>query len=39
MFRIWANKILKEYMLRDQAINQHKLDYLEKTVKLKARFK
>ncbi len=33
-FRQWANKILKDYMLRGYAINQARLDYLEKTVKL-----
>lgn len=33
-FRKWANKILKDYMLKDYAINQKRLDYLEKTVKL-----
>lgn len=33
-FRKWANKILKDYMLKGYAINQKRLDYLEKTVKL-----
>ena len=33
-FRIWANKILKDYMLKGYAVNQKRLDYLEKTVKL-----
>jgi prophage maintenance system killer protein len=33
-FRRWANKILKDYMLKGYAINQKRLDYLEKTVKL-----
>lgn len=33
-FRIWANKILKEYILKGYAINQKRLDYLEKTIKL-----
>jgi len=33
-FRIWANKVLKEYMLKGYAINQRRLEYLEKTVKL-----
>ena len=33
-FRKWANKILKDYMLKGYAINQRRLDYLEKTVKL-----
>ena len=30
----WANKILKDYMLKGYAINQRRLEYLEKTVKL-----
>ena len=34
IFRKWANKILKDYMLKVYAINQRRLDYLEKTVKL-----
>ena len=34
IFRRWANKILKEYMLKGYAINQRRLEYLEKTVKL-----
>lgn len=34
MFRRWANSILKEYMLKGYAINQRRLDFLEKTVKL-----
>ena len=34
IFRQWANKILKDYMLKGYAINQKRLDYLEKTVKL-----
>ena len=38
-FRIWANKILKEYLLHGYAINQPRLDYLEKIVKVKMRFK
>ena len=33
-FRKWANKILKDHMLKGYAINQKRLDYLEKTVKL-----
>ncbi|MBO5349336.1 MAG: virulence protein RhuM/Fic/DOC family protein [Clostridia bacterium] len=33
-FRIWANKILKDYMLKGYAINQKRLEYLEKTIKL-----
>ena len=34
IFRQWANKVLKEYMLKGYAVNQRRLDYLEKTVKL-----
>ena len=34
IFRRWANKILKDYMLKGYAINQRRLEYLEKTVKL-----
>ena len=35
IFRRWANKILKDYMLKGYAVNQRRLEYLEKTVKLK----
>ena len=34
VIRKWANKILKDYMLKGYAINQRRLEYLEKTVKL-----
>ena len=34
IFRRWANKILKDYMVKGYAINQKRLEYLEKTVKL-----
>ena len=34
IFRKWATKILKDYMIKGYAINQKRLDYLEKTVKL-----
>ena len=34
IFRQWANKVLKDYMLKGYAINQKRLDYLEKTIKL-----
>ena len=33
-FRRWATNILKDYMLKGYAINQRRLEYLEKTVKL-----
>ncbi len=34
IFRRWANKILKDYIIKGYAVNQKRLDYLEKTVKL-----
>ena len=34
IFRRWANKILKDYMLKGYAVNQKRLEYLEKTIKL-----
>ena len=34
IFRQWANRILKDYMLKGYAANQRRLEYLEKTVKL-----
>ena len=33
-FRMWANKILKDYMLKGYAVNKKRLEYLEKTIKL-----
>ena len=33
-FGIWANKILKDYMIKGYAVNQKRLEYLEKTIKL-----
>ena len=33
-FRQWANGVLKDYMLKGYAINQARLEYLEKTVQL-----
>ena len=33
-FRKWANKVLKDYLIKGYAINQKRLEYLEKTVKL-----
>jgi len=32
-FRIWANKILKDYLLKGKAINQNRIEYLEKVEK------
>lgn len=34
IFRKWANKVLKDYLLKGYAVNQKRLEYLEKTVKL-----
>ena len=34
IFRKWANNVLKDYLLKGYAINQRRLEYLEKTVKL-----
>lgn len=33
-FRRWANKVLKEYLLKGYAVNEERLKYLEQTVKL-----
>ena len=34
IFRKWANKVLKDYLLKGYAFNQKRLEYLEKTIKL-----
>ena len=34
IFRKWATGILKNYMIKGYAVNQKRLEYLEKTVKL-----
>ncbi len=34
IFRQWANRILKDYMLKGYAVNQRRLEYLEKTIQL-----
>lgn len=34
LFRKWATKILKEYMIKGYAVNNKRLEYLEKTIKL-----
>ena len=34
IFRKWANKVLKDYLLKGYAVNKKRLDYLEKTIKL-----
>lgn len=33
-FRKWATKVLKDYMIKGYAVNQKRLEYLEKTIKL-----
>ncbi len=34
IFRRWANRVLKDYLIKGYAVNQKRLEYLEKTVKL-----
>ncbi len=34
IFRKWATNVLKDYMMKGYAINEKRLEYLEKTVKL-----
>ncbi len=34
IFRKWANKVLKNYLIKGYAINNKRLEYLEKTIKL-----
>ena len=34
IFRKWATKILKDYMLKGYSVNQKRLEYLEKTIQL-----
>lgn len=34
LYRIWATKVLKDYMIKGYVVNQKRLDYLEKPVKL-----
>ena len=34
IFRKWATKVLKNYMIKGYAVNQKRLEYLEKTIKL-----
>lgn len=34
IFRKWANKILKDYLIKGYAVNQKRLEYLEKIIKL-----
>ena len=34
IFRKWANQILKDYLIKGYAVNERRLEYLEKAVKL-----
>ena len=34
IFRKWANKVLKDYLIKGYAVNQKRLEYLEKTIKI-----
>ena len=34
IFRKWANKILKDHLIKGYTVNQKRLEYLEKTIKL-----
>ena len=34
IFRKWANKVLNDYLLKGYSINQKRLDYLQKSIKL-----
>ena len=34
IFRKWANKVLKDYLIKGYAVNNKRLEYLEKTIKL-----
>ena len=34
IFRKWANKVLKDYLIKGYAVNQKRMEYLEKTIKL-----
>ena len=34
IFRKWANKVIKDYLLKGYAVNKQRLEYLEKTIKL-----
>lgn len=34
IFRKWATKVLKDYMIKGYAVNQKRLEYLDKTIRL-----
>ena len=36
-FRRWANKVLKDYIIKGYAINDKRLEALQKTVKIQAK--
>ena len=36
-FRIWANKVLKEYLLKGYAVNDKRLEYLGKVIEIASR--
>ena len=37
LFRRWANKVLKEYLVQGYAINQKRLEALNKTIDIQTR--
>ena len=37
IFRIWATSILKDYMIKGYAVNQKRLDVLNKTIAIQSR--
>ena len=34
IFRKWANKVIKDYLIKGYAVNNKRLEYLEKTIKI-----
>lgn len=34
IFRKWANKIIRDYLIKGYVVNNRRLEYLEKTVRL-----
>ena len=34
IFRRWTNQVLKDYLIKGYSVNQKRLEYLEKTIKL-----
>ena len=39
VFRRWATSVLREYLIQGRAINKPRLNYIEKTTKVKVSFK